>query len=512
MLITPDGRTVVTIGGGAIELFVVKEAADALSVGQPRTVRRDLLQSGERAVGMDCGGTMEIHIDVVGKRPSLLLVGGGHVNLAIAHAAAMLDFDIVVVENRAEFSSPERFPMARRIYCETHIAEAVRTVIDAPSLDEEASVVIATAGEDLAVLRYVLGTPAGYIGMLGSRRKVARLSRALRDEGAPEEQLRRLHAPVGLDIGAETPGEIAVSILAEILAVRNGRHATPLRRTVEDLTVIRGAGDLATGVAVRLIRSGFPVVCLETAVPTVIRRSVSFAQAVFDGETTVEGIRAVRAENVETTYAILERGDVPVLVDPEARGVDVLKPAVLIDAILAKKNLGTHRGMAPITIALGPGFVAGEDVDAVIETNRGHTLGRVILDGAAEANTGVPGTIGGESERRVVRAPAEGVFRTTAAIGDLVKKGDILGTVGDTPVGSPLSGLVRGLLTDGISVSPRFKIGDVDPRGASVDWKTISDKANAIAGGVLEAMLRLSNRRPVSVPVDVDKLEGGHVE
>jgi xanthine dehydrogenase accessory factor len=226
-----------------------------------------------------------------------------------------------------------------------------------------------------------------------------------------------------------TPGEIAVSILAEILAVRNGRQATPLRRTVEDLTVIRGAGDLATGIAARLVRSGFPVVCLETAVPTVIRRSVSFAQALFDGETTVEGIRAVRAETVEATYAILERGDVPVLVDPEVISVDVLKPTVLVDAIIAKRNLGTPRG-----------------------------------------------------------------------------------AVGDIPVASPLSGLVRGLLADGIEVTEGFKIGDVDPRGASVDWKTISDKARAIAGGVLEAMLHLSNRRPASVSVDVGKGKGGHVE
>ena len=179
MLITPDGTTVGTVGGGAMELFVVKEATAALAAGQPRTVRRDLVQNGERAVGMDCGGSMEVHIDVVGKQPTLVLIGGGHVNLAIAQAAATLDYDIAVVEHRREFASAERFPMARKIYREESMVAALGTAMEEPSFDADATVVIATADDDLTVLREVLGSPAGYIGMLGSRRKVARLTGVL---------------------------------------------------------------------------------------------------------------------------------------------------------------------------------------------------------------------------------------------------------------------------------------------------------------------------------------------
>jgi xanthine dehydrogenase accessory factor len=229
--------------------------------------------------------------------------------------------------------------------------------------------------------------------------------------------------------------------------------------------------------------------------PTVIRRTVSFAAALLEGEIVVEGIRAVGAKNLEEVYRILEDGELPVLADPECRSLQTLRPAVLVDAILAKRNLGTRREMAPITIGLGPGFSAPEDVDAVVETNRGHDLGRVILEGAAEANTGIPGTVGGESARRVIRAPEAGVFEPRVEIGAVVAEGDLLGTVGEREVRSPLNGLVRGMLAAGVEVTEGFKIGDVDPRGASVDWRTISDKARSVAGGVLEAILHLRAER-----------------
>ncbi len=497
MLVRSDGSIMGSVGGGAMERIVMEEALAALQEGLSRTVTRDLVQKGDRAAGMDCGGRMEVYIDVVGKLPTLMLVGGGHVNLAVARAAAHMDFSVVVVEHRHEFAGTDRFPMARHIFSGTDTLSALENA----TVDGDTAVVIATASEDLEVLRRVLKTPAGYVGFLGSKRKVSTLIRTLQEEGVPQTALARIHAPIGLDIGAETPAEIAVSILGEILAVRNGRSGSPLRRMVEQLVVIRGAGDMATGVAVRLFRSGFPVVCLETSRPTVIRRTVSFAQALYDGTVTVEEVTAIRAEGLEDVYHALEEGKIPVLADPECHSLEALKPAVLVDAIIAKKNLGTRRDMAPVTVALGPGFVAGRDVDAVVETNRGHTLGKVILDGSAEANTGVPGTIGGESARRVVRAPAAGLFSAAVTIGDLVGEGDVLGYVGETAVASPLTGLVRGLLADGLEVTQGFKIGDVDPRGASVDWRTVSDKARAVSGGVLEAILYLQHTRVRPTPV-----------
>lgn len=502
MLVCADGSTIGSIGGGAFEQIVIREALDALAEGTSRTVQRELQRDlprelqrdGKNAAAMHCVGNMEVYLDVVAVKPTLVLIGGGHVNLAVAYAARDMDITIGVVENRPEFSGADRFPMARWIIRNDDFAGALSNI------DRNAAVVVAAASNELDALRYALNSPAGYVGLLGSKQKAAEFLSALRAEGMSRESLERLHAPIGLDIGAETPAEIAVSILAEILAFRTRRNTASLRRMVDRLVVIRGAGDIATGVALRLFRSGFPVVCLEIPRPTVIRRTVSFAQALYDtGEIVVEGVRAVRAESVVDVYTAIEQGFIPVLPDPDGESLEVLRPAVLVDAILAKRNVGTRRDMAPVTIALGPGFTAGThadaDVDAVVETNRGHSLGRVILDGSAAADTGLPGTVGGESARRVVRSPGDGVFQHTVSIGDLVHEGDILGTVGDDPVPSPLTGLVRGLLADGLTVTKGFKIGDVDPRGADVDWHTVSDKARAVAGGVLEATLFLLNRR-----------------
>lgn len=493
MLVRADGGTVGTIGGGAMERYVVEQALEALSEGASRTVSRDLVQSGKRAAGMECGGSMEVHIHVVRAKAKMLLVGGGHVSLAIGEMAALLEFDILVAEDRPEFVTAERFPWARRLYCNEDIRAAVREA----DVDADTSIIVATRDEDIVAAEEALKTPAGYVGMLGSKRKAALAVQRLREAGISESRLESFHTPVGLDIGAQTPAEIAMSILSEVLTLRTGRSGASLQRKLQrkprELVVVRGAGDMATGTAWRLRRSGFPVVCLETPRPSVIRRTVSFASALFDGEIVVEGVRAERAESVDEVYAILGRDAVPVLSDPDCESLEALSPAVVVDAILAKRNLGTHSQMAPITIALGPGFSAPHDVDAVIETNRGHNLGRVILDGEAEANTGTPGTVGGESSLRVVRAPAAGVFTSRVAIGDLVEEGDVLATVDEREVPSPLSGLVRGLLADGIPVTEGFKIADVDPRGAVVDWRSISDKARSVAGGVLEAILHLKN-------------------
>lgn len=253
--------------------------------------------------------------------------------------------------------------------------------------------------------------------------------------------------------------------------------------------VVKGAGDLATGVGIRLFRSGFPVVMTEIAEPTPVRRTVSFAEAVFRGEVAVEGVVARRVGGVREAIATMGEGKIAVLVDPEAKVVDELKPTAVVDAIMAKRNCGTRITDAPIVIALGPGFRAGVDAHAVIETNRGHYLGRVILDGEAEPNTGVPGLVAGYSVERVLRAPAEGKLRPVKRIGDSVEEGDIIGWVGDEPLKAPFKGIIRGLIHENVSVFKGMKIGDVDPRAVREHCFTVSDKALAIGGGVLEALL-----------------------
>lgn len=255
------------------------------------------------------------------------------------------------------------------------------------------------------------------------------------------------------------------------------------------LVVIRGAGDLATGVAHRLHRSGFRVVMTELAEPLAIRRTVSFSEAVARGSVEVEGISARRAASVLETLKILRTGAIPVLVDPDGSLIPQLGPDVLVDVRMAKRNLGTRLSDAPVVIGLGPGFTAGEDVHAVIETNRGHNLGRVILKGRAEPDTGVPGEIAGRSAERVVRAVASGRFTPRREIGETVRAGEVLGDIDGWAVTAPIDGTLRGLIRDGTLVTAGLKIGDVDPRAAREHCFTISDKARAIGGAVLEAIL-----------------------
>ena len=258
---------------------------------------------------------------------------------------------------------------------------------------------------------------------------------------------------------------------------------------VGTLVVVRGAGDLGTGCIVRLVRSGFRVVALETAMPSAIRRTVCLSEAVYEGEATVEGIRAVRHDAAPGAWRDLE---VPVLVDPECRILQRLAPLALVDAIVAKRNLGTRIDMAPVVVALGPGFDAGRDVHAVVETNRGHDLGRVLLSGSAEPNTGVPGLIAGQAAGRVVHAPAAGVAVPLRAIGDTVEAGEPLLSVGGTVVPTAIAGVVRGMIRPGLEVPAGLKVADVDPRFVKESCFTVSDKARAVAGGVLEAILALA--------------------
>ena len=273
----------------------------------------------------------------------------------------------------------------------------------------------------------------------------------------------------------------------------------------KDLIVVRGAGDLATGTIHHLKKAGFRLLVLEAEHPAAIRRQVALSEAVYAGSARVEDVEAVRMDvdlaEKKNRKELLEqemeriwkKDGVPVLVDPAGLSIAALRPAVVVDAILAKKNLGTTKEMAPLVIALGPGFTAGEDVDVVIETKRGHNLGRVIRSGSAVPNTGIPGIIGGYGKERVMHAQAEGILRNVASIGDIVEARAVIAEIetenGTVPVEASLSGLLRGLIRDGYPVTKGFKIADIDPRQEELqNCFTISDKARCIAGSVLEVI------------------------
>jgi xanthine dehydrogenase accessory factor len=254
--------------------------------------------------------------------------------------------------------------------------------------------------------------------------------------------------------------------------------------------LVRGGGDLASGIAWRLHQCGFSVLITEVPQPLSVRRKVSFSEAVYDGVTEVEGVRAVLVRGVEEAPAVWGRREIPVLVDPACEAREPLRPEVLVDAIIAKKNLGTSLQDAPLVIAIGPGFEVGRDAHYVVESNRGHRLGRLLTRGSAEPNTGVPGPVLGITVDRVLRAPADGFWESPLDIGDLVKAGDPIGEVAGHAVTTRIAGVIRGLIRKGLQVEKNLKIGDIDPRGKVADCFTISDKALAIAGGVLEGILR----------------------
>ena len=269
------------------------------------------------------------------------------------------------------------------------------------------------------------------------------------------------------------------------------------------IIIVRGGGDLATGVVQKFYRAGFNVLILETHAPTAIRRSVALCEAVYDGFVTVEDITCRKISGTDELEECWREKVVPLLIDPEGESIGRIKPAAVVDAILAKRNTGTKRSMADITIALGPGFTAGKDVDAVIETVRGHDLGRLILQGSAKPDTGVPGDIGGESIKRVIRASSDGAVRHIKKIGDIVEQGEVIFTVDSVEPGglevisaevcATISGLLRGLIREGMQVYKGMKVADIDPR-TDVDWHTISDKARCLGGAALEAYFFLREK------------------
>ena len=276
----------------------------------------------------------------------------------------------------------------------------------------------------------------------------------------------------------------------------------------EILIICRGGGDLATGIVHRLFRAGYQVLILETAEPAAIRRQVSFCEAVYEGTATVEGVTAERIYTAkkQAVEEVLQRGRIPLLVDPDGRSIEVLKPDVVVDAIIAKKNLGTYKEMAPLVIGIGPGFVAGKDVHLVVESMRGHNLARILETGSALANTGIPGNIGGYTKERVIHAAAEEYMKNIHQIGDVVQKGEEIARIYEqmstdgifsgkfVSVEATIPGVLRGLIREGYHFQKGFKIADIDPRESELaNCFTISDKASSIGGSVLEVVCRYVN-------------------
>lgn len=257
------------------------------------------------------------------------------------------------------------------------------------------------------------------------------------------------------------------------------------------LILIKGAGDIATGIAVRLKNAGMQVVMTEIAIPTTVRRSVAFSRAVYEGSAVVENITAKLVLDFAQIPAVLQRDEIPVLIDPRCEVLKSIHFDAVVDSILAKKNLSTDPTQAPVVIGVGPGFSVPQDCHCVIETQRGHDLGRCIYQGCAAKNTGIPGEIGGYTVERLLRAPCDGIFHPILAIGDAVKAGQTVALVDDQPVTAQIDGIVRGLLQDNVPVKAGMKSGDIDPRGCYEHCFTVSDKARAVGGGVLEAILHL---------------------
>lgn len=269
------------------------------------------------------------------------------------------------------------------------------------------------------------------------------------------------------------------------------------------IVLVRGAGEQASGVGWALAKAGYRVIMTEVEQPLMVRWPVCFGTAIREEQWTVEGLTSRRATSLETCKKVWEKGEIPVLVDPELKCILSLRPAVLVDGIMAKRNSGTHLNMAPLTIGLGPGFTAGKDVHLVIETNRGHNLGRIIESGPAEPNTGIPGNISGYTWERVLYSPYSGVFRTERKIGEIVAVGDVVGLIEDETCHSeqvlaPIEGVLRGLLWTSTRVGRQVKIGDIDPRGKVEYCKTISDKARAIGAAVVLSILEQGENEEVN--------------
>ena len=459
MAVSKDGECVGTIGGGAQEAEAKSLAKEAIKNGKNRIERIKVRDKGE----------ISVMIDIPIKDRSVVILGAGHVGKALYDVFYSIKWHVTVVDPRKDLNTEESYPFARRIVSE------YKEGLEKALIDDNTALISTVPEINTDILPFALDTRTFYIGLLSSRKRVW-------------SNDVRVYSPMGIDLGEETPEEIAISTASEVLACFNKRSLLPHSEWRRRLVVVRGAGDLATGTIIRLHNAGYNCISLEIPNPTVIRRTVSFADVVYEGTKTIEGVECRLAKDIDEALDILKLGSVPLLIDPKGETIEKLKPGVVVDAIIAKKNLGTRVGMAPFVVALGPGFTAGVDADVVIETMRGHKLGRLIYEGRAMENTGTPGLIGGKGKERVIHSSRAGVFKGNREIGDIVEEGDIVAYVDDEPQFTTISGRLRGLLHDGLYVPEHFKIADVDPRGEETDHTTVSDKARALGGAVLEAI------------------------
>lgn len=488
MLVTEDSEYG-TIGGGTVERLAIEDARDVLRGDAVPGVRSYELRPGGNT-GMVCGGSMDVFHDRIRGSKHLYIAGGGHIGAALAPLATTMGYRVTVVDDRADYADPDRFPEGT----ETLHGNYGDALADLPITEETAVGVATRSGTfDAEAVGAALDGGAGYIGLVASERKAERVLDSLAADGYDRTDLARVSAPVGLDLGGGGPEDVALSILAETHMRRHNASGNRVTRTnLDDLVVVRGGGDLGSGVVYRLHRAGFPVVVTEVDRPTVVRRTVAFASAVYADEVTVDDVSGRHVATAAEAIEAIDAGAVPVLVDAEAAIADELDAAVLVDAIMPKGKFdtGTRHTDADVVIGLGPGFTAGEDVDAVVETDRGHQLGRVLYQGTTSEYDGTPGEREGYTTERVIYPPIAGRWEPTVEIGDRVGAGDVVGRVDDEPVETEIGGLVRGLVHGGLEVTTETKLGDIDPR-EDVDHTAISDKALCVGGGVLEAVLSL---------------------
>ena len=488
MLVRADGTTLGSIGGGEMEARVILAAGEALRTKRPQRLHYELVdpRSGDPGV---CGGTVELYVEPHLPPHTVFVVGCGHVGRAVVDLAHWLGDRVVAYDDRPEQvdvaalgvcrRTAERFPrghVGRRTHRPVHGCHrghaqravgsraAARVARCEPALDRR-------DGE-----RTPLGGDPRRAGAPRRASSGPRASRVADRPRAPRRDARGDRAQHHVAARGGTPPQCRRRGLTEALAAM---------LFAEHLVVIRGGGDLATGAALRLHRCGFPVVVCELAHPLTIRRTVAVSSAVRSGVVEIEGMTARLASDTDAAQRIADKGEVAVLIEPT---LSQIRRSVVVDARLLKHASDTSISDAPLVVALGPGYTAGSDCHAVVETARGHQLGRVIWDGPATADTGVPGAVGGRSADRVVRAPHSGPITWFVSIGDVVDAEQELGTVGRTVLTAPFAGLVRGLIDPAVAAHAGLKVADVDPR-VETNVFEVSDKALAIGGGVVEAVM-----------------------